>query len=268
MVLLTFARWPGADPRLQLGLVERIIALPSDPTFYVGFPIVGLGLHSIPVAIWWALPWSLCALGAGAAFGVWGVRRIPSGRGLAARDVFRIVITLTTLIVLANAPVVLSLPRQGSPRVFAPTWLILAVTFAVTAAQMRRRHPAIFGTASGVFAAGAILSLALSVSVRLSSADFSERSARLIGTRVSNGAEIAICGVRRTVVTPAPRGAFAVHEFVYDWAAARALTYYTGKSATFRLAGELWEQPCPKVSEVDVVVLFDDLLARTGHSPR
>ena len=69
--------------------------------------------------------------------------------------------------------------------------------------------------------------------------------------------------MRRTVTTPAPRGAFAVHEFVYDWAAPRALSYYTGKQATFHLAGELWDRPCPTASEVDVILAFDDLLAQT-----
>jgi hypothetical protein len=66
--------------------------------------------------------------------------------------------------------------------------------------------------------------------------------------------------VRRTVVEPAPRGAFAVHEFVYDWAAADALTYYSGRQVEFRLAGELWAQPCPDPRDVDIVVPFDELL--------
>ena len=263
VALLAFARWPGADPRLRVGLIDRIIALPTDLTFYAGFPVVGLGLHSIPLAVWWALPWSVFVLVSGAALGVWGARRLPSGRGVAARNTVRSITAVAVLIIAANAPVVLSLPRQGSPRVFAPTWLILVVCCAVIAASIRWRHPAILGAAGGIYAAGAVLSLALSVSVRLASADFNERSARLIGARVRNGAEVAICGVRRTVTTPAPRGAFAVHEFAYDWAAPRALSYYTGKQATFHLAGELWDRPCPTASEVDVILAFDDLLGQT-----
>jgi hypothetical protein len=182
---------------------------------------------------------------------------------MVAHDRFQALIGLAVLVTLANVPVLLSLPRQGSPRVFAPTWLILVFGLAWFGARIHWRRPQILGAASGLFAAAAVLSLALSVSVRLESADFSERSVRLIAGRVSNGAEVAVCGVRRTVTTPAPRGAFAVHELVYDWAAARALTYYTGKRVNFHLAGELWNQPCPKASEVDVVIAFDDLLAGT-----
>jgi hypothetical protein len=62
------------------------------------------------------------------------------------------------------------------------------------------------------------------------------------------------------VVEPAPRGAFAVHEFIYDWAAADALAFYTGRHVQFRLAGTLWAQPCPAPGEVDLVVPFDELL--------
>ena len=56
---------PGLNPRLHAGLLQRITGLVADPWFYVGFPAVGLGLHSIPLAIWWALPWSLVVLAAG-----------------------------------------------------------------------------------------------------------------------------------------------------------------------------------------------------------
>jgi hypothetical protein len=55
-----------------------------------------------------------------------------------------------------------------------------------------------------------------------------------------------------------------VHELVYDWAAPRALTYYTGQRARLHLAGELWPRPCPDARLVDVVIDFDDLLAHTG----
>jgi hypothetical protein len=99
------------------------------------------------------------------------------------------------------------------------------------------------------------------VSVRLRSADFTERAAAVVAARIPEGGRIAICNVRRTVVEPAPRGAFAVHEFVYDWAAERALLYYTGRHATILLSGELWNSPCPAVPDVDAVIGFDELLA-------
>ena len=71
---------------------------------------------------------------------------------------------------------------------------------------------------------------------------------------------MAVCGVRRTVVKPAPRGAFAVHDLIYEWAARDALEFHTGRRATFVLAGELWDRPCPGPDEVDLVVSFPELL--------
>jgi len=64
VVVASVLLWPGANPRLRVSLLERIAGLTADPFFYVGFPAVGLGLHSIPLAIWWALPWSVLVLAA------------------------------------------------------------------------------------------------------------------------------------------------------------------------------------------------------------
>ena len=110
-----------------------------------------------------------------------------------------------------------------------------------------------------------MLSLMLSVSVRLRSADFTARAAAVVAARIPDGGSVALCHVRRTVVQPAPRGAFAVHEFIYEWAAERALRYYTGHHATFYLSGELWDRPCPPLRNVDAVIDFDELL--TGARP-
>jgi hypothetical protein len=103
--------------------------------------------------------------------------------------------------------------------------------------------------------------LALSAWVRVQSAGFTESASRQIAAETSDDADIAVCGVTRTVVDPAPRGAFFVHEFVYDWAAREALHYYTGERADFSLAGELWTIPCPSSADVDRVFAFDDLVA-------
>jgi hypothetical protein len=97
--------------------------------------------------------------------------------------------------------------------------------------------------------------------VRAQSASFSQHAARLVAAKAPEGSRVAVCGVQRTVVSPAPRGAFAVHDFLYDWAAERAVTYYTGRHLKFRLAGELWNTPCPQPPDVDVVVTFDQLMA-------
>jgi hypothetical protein len=113
---------------------------------------------------------------------------------------------------------------------------------------------------TAIFAAGALLSLTLSVSVRLRSADFTARATRLIAARIPDRGRVAICDVPRTVVELAPRGAYAVHEFLEDWSADRALQYYTGRHATFYLAGDLWDRPCPPVKNYDAVIRFDELL--------
>jgi hypothetical protein len=260
-MLLVFALFPGEDVRFRAGPAERIVALIRDPVFLVGFPAVGLGIHSIPMAVWWALPWTLFVLSAGAWLGAAAARRFPIGPGINRRDLIRAIAATAILLALANAPVLLTVPHEGSPRIFTPTWLILVVMFFAVAARVRWQRPWLAGALGGIFAAGAVLSLALSVSVRLASADFMERSAHLLAARIPDGAEVAVCGVRRTVTMPAPRGAFAIHELLFDWSARNALIYYTGRRATFHLAGDLWPQPCPDAADVDAVIWFDELLA-------
>ena len=264
VVIASFLLWPGANPRLRVSLAQRIAGLAANPQFYVGYPAVGLGLHSIPLAVRWALPWSVPALALGA-LGGWlaGPYLASVTRAVSRRDLWRSVAIVTAIVLLANIVVVLAVPQQGSPRVFAPTWLVLAMAAAAGAASIQWRRPRLLGVAGGLFAAGAILSLALSVSVRLRHADFAQRAAVVVSSRVPEGGRVALCGVRRTIVPYAPRGAFAVHEFIYEWAAERALVYYTGRHATVLLAGELWGRSCPAVPSVDVVVDFDELLSAT-----
>ena len=265
-VIASFLLWPGANPRLRAGVYERIAALASDPGFYVGFPAVGLGLHSIPLAVWWALPWSVVILALGAIAG-WrlGPHLAASTQPVGRRSMLHGVAAFAAVILLVNVPVIFAIPQQGSPRVFAPTWLTLAAAAGIGGASVRWRRPRLLGTVGGLFGAGALLSLMLSVSVRLHSADFTAHAADVVAARVPDGGSVAVCEVRRTVVEPAPRGAFAVHDFIYEWAAERALSYYTGRHATIYLAGELWERACPTVADVDAVIGFDELLA---GSPR
>jgi hypothetical protein len=262
-VIVGFISYPGANPRLRVGLMERMAGLVADPAFYVGFPAVGLGLHSIPLAVLWAAPWSAALLIAGAVIG-WrfGPYLAAASSSLERRDLTPTILAVAAVVALANVVVVLAVPQQGSPRVFTPTWLVLVVAAAIVGATRRWRRPHLLGAAGGLFAAGALLSLAFSVAVRLHSAEFTERAASVIAARVPEGGTVAMCGIRRTVVEPAPRGGFAVHDFLYEWAAERALQYYEGRHATVSLSGELWDRPCPSVPAVDAVVRFDELLAR------
>jgi hypothetical protein len=188
-----------------------------------------------------------------------------ASRPIGRRQLFTGILAVIAIILLANVVVVLAVPQQGSPRVFAPTWLVLAIAACASGASVQWRRPRLLGTIGGLFAAGAVLSLMFSVSVRLRSADFTARASGVVAARVPEGGTVALCHVRRTVVEPAPRGSFAVHEFIYEWAAERALRYYTGHHATFYLSGELWDRPCPPARDVDAVVDFDELL--TGTRP-
>jgi hypothetical protein len=151
--------------------------------------------------------------------------------------------------------------------VFTPTWLVLAAAAAMVGAAVRWRRTALLGAAAGLLAAGALVSLAWSVQVRMVSADAVEHAARELAVRVEDGDVVALCGVPRTVVEPAPRGAFAVHEFIYDWAARDALYYYTGRTATLRLAGPLWGTHCPDTIGADLVLGFQELRDQGGASP-
>jgi hypothetical protein len=259
--LVAFVLWPGTDPRLRAGVGDRLIGMFRDPGFYVGYPAVGLGLHSIPLAARWAFPWSIAVLGAGAAIGSLIAARLPQRRQDPDGGLAKPLAAFVVAIVLVNIPVVLADPRQGSPRIFTPTWLLLAFAAGWFGARLRGRAARTVWTLAGVYAGGAVLSLALSVSVRGASADVVESATRTIAARVPDGGEVAICGIRRTVTSPAPRGAFAVHEFVYDWAADDALAYYTGQRATFHLSGELWGRACPSPGSVDGVFRFDELVA-------
>ena len=264
LVIASFFMWPGANPRLHTGAGERLAGLVANPTFYVGYPAVGLGLHSIPLAIAWAFPWSVAVLLAAAILG-WriGPQLVAASRPVGTRERIRGLTAFAAIVVLANIVVVLAVPQQGSPRVFAPTWLVLSVAGAWAAGCTDWRRPKLFGVSITLFAAGAVLSLALSTSVRLRSADFTARATRLVAARVPEGGRVAVCQVQRAVVEPAPRGAYAVHEFLEDWSAERALQYYTGHHATILLAGDLWNRPCPAASDVDAVIRFDELVAAT-----
>jgi hypothetical protein len=99
---------------------------------------------------------------------------------------------------------------------------------------------------AGLYLSGAVLSLALSAWVRVETADVVEHVSREIAERTTDGDVVTLCEVPRTAVTPAPRGAFAVQDYLYDWAAADALYYYTGRRATFRIHQADGDQDCPQ----------------------
>lgn len=258
-LLAAFLLWPGDDPRLRASLAARLAGAVGDPGFLVKFPAVGLGVHSIPLAVAWLFPLSVLAVALGAVLGA------LLGRAIAERPTDgwparRAVATCAALIAAVNLPVVLSVPHQGSPRIFAPTWLVISALLAYVGPAIPRARIVPVVAVAGVFAGGALLSLVLSVWVRWQTAGFTVAAAQEIAARVPDGSIVAVCGVTRTVVDPAPRGAFAVHEFIDEGTARDSLAYYTGRRARFLLAGPLWsDRPCPP-GEVDRVVAFADLI--------
>lgn len=260
LVVAVAVIWPGDDPRLRVGLAERVAGLVSDPLFVIALPAVGIGAASIPLAAAWAFPWSVAVITTGAVAGGAVGRSAPDAPSgsPAGRDAWPVVYAAGCLVAASLAPVVLSVPHQGSPRVFTPTWLVLSATIPMVAARLRRG--VVVGVALGAFASGAALSMALSAFVRVRTADIVEHASYRIAAEASTGETVALCGVTRTVVDPAPRGSFAVSEFIYPWAAERVVRYYTGEDVHFVLAGELWNRPCPSEDEVDRIFWFADLV--------
>ena len=272
VVLAVYLMAPGADPRLQVSLADRVTAIIGDPLFLPGYAAVGTGVHSIPLAVVWALPLSGLLLLAGAGVGWWlAARGTPYKPAdvLDAPGMRRAALGVLGLVAAANVPVLASIPLQGSPRVFAPTWLILAGAVGALGWRLPLRLPMtgrrLVAAGIGTAAVGAALSIALSVNVRLLSADAVEDAAHALAAATEDSATIAVCDVDRTVTSPAPRGAFATHELIYEWAAAAALEYYSGRQATFDLAGPLWDAPCPDPDDVNVHVGFDALIS--GRAP-
>jgi hypothetical protein len=46
-----YLRWPGQNVRTAVGLADRAGAVIAEPAWYVRFPVIGLGLYSIPMAV-------------------------------------------------------------------------------------------------------------------------------------------------------------------------------------------------------------------------
>lgn len=266
-VLVAYSLWPGENPRQALTLAERLHNIFTQPEWYVFFPAVGLGLHSGTLALLWAFPLSIVAV-VGAAMGgaalapilLAGGRDVPS---LGWRATIRGLLVIGGLVLLVNLPLIVT--EVGySARTFTPTWLVLSAAAAIGGSRASWRRTRILGALTGVFAATACLSMALSVSVRLRTDDFDQAAARWIASRTHDGDIIAVCDVGRTVVDPAPLGAFhlhALHSTSGYW-----IEYHTGRIVEVRRSGErYWGARCPDLTGADLVVRFPELLAALGR---
>jgi hypothetical protein len=267
-VLAVYFAWPGTSSRTAVALHDRLAAIVTDPAWYARFPAIGVGLHSIPLAIWWAFPFSLAIVLAGAATGALGGPRLlggPAGDAVTAPSGRATALGIGWVLLALNIPLMTTLPHPDSPRTFTPTWLVLSAALAIFGARIRWRRVRLAGGIAGLLAAGALLSIALSVDVRVRTADFTEASSYLLAERVPAGGVVAICHVPRTVVEPAPAGDFAVHEFIETWSAEAALRYYTGRTAEIIRVGELDDPRCDPPPGVDLVVDFNDLLRASSR---
>jgi hypothetical protein len=269
VVLAVYATWPGADFRTAVPLTRRLGAFFVHPEWYVIFPAAGLGLHSGLNALLWAFPFSVVVLAAGVAV---GTRAAPallagsSGPGLERRTVLRWGLRVAGLLLLVSLPLIITLPRGYTPRTFTPSWLVLTVVATVALSRVRWRRPRLAGGTAGAFAAVALLSLALSVWVRVETAEFTRASSRWLAERVPEGGSVEVCDVPRNAVRPAPVGAFALHELHWEWAAQDATRYYTGRSITVRRTGAYWPGPCPSTPRADLTVSFAEL-QRASRGP-
>lgn len=263
LVLALYAVWPGSSARTAVGLTDRIVNVFRDPRFYLRFPVIGLGLHSIPSATVWAFPGSLLALLAGAAAGAVGWPRLLDGSPVRPRgDVMRWLAVAVVLVVLVNLPSLSVAPRDDSPRIFTPTWLLVSGLVAYAGAHTHWRRPLLGGAVAGLLAAGAVLSLALSAAVRADNVEFARRALSTIAERTDEGDVVAVCDTPFKQHPDAPAGAFALHDFQPDYElASLALRYHTGRSADIRVAAP---GPCPATQVADLVLTFDELQAAVG----
>jgi hypothetical protein len=261
-VLAVYATWPGADFRTAVPLARRLEAFFVDPEWYVIFPAAGLGLHSGLHALMWAFPLSVGVMAAGVAAGAWAGPVLLAGRSgprLERRTLVRWAPGVAGLLLLVNLPLIVTLPRGYTPRTFTPSWLVLVVVAAMVLSRLRWRRPLLAGAAAGGFAAIALLSLSLSVWARVETAEFTRSSSRWLAAQVPEGGSVEVCEVPRTAVQPTPLGAFALHEFHWEWAAQDATRYYTGRDLTVRRAGQYWPRPCPSVPRADLTLTFAEL---------
>ena len=257
-VVVAYLLVPGTDPRLSAGATARAEGLFTDVGFVALFPAVGVGAESIPLAVRWAFPVSVVVLTAGAVAGwQWAARAWPQPLPPVRSWSIRSLLAAALLIALVNAPVLLSQPRQGSPRIFAPTWLLLAAFAGLWLGRARWRRRTVLGAVGGLYLSGAVLSLVLSSWVRVETAAVVEQVSHEIAERTTDGDVVTLCEVPRAAVSPAPRGAFAVQDYLYDWAAEDALRYYTGRRATFDIHPAAGEESCG--GDAALVLPFDVL---------
>jgi hypothetical protein len=260
-VLISYAIWPGTNPRQAVTLADRVHTALSKGEWYLYFPAVGSGLQSGLLGFIWALPYSLGLVAAGAIGGGVTLPPLLSGgppRPVDEREAAWWAVKVLTLVLLVNLPLIVT--EVGySARTFTPSWLVLCTAVAAGGAHVAWKRTRLLGVFAGTAAAFAVLSLSLSVSVRVRTAEFNEAAATWIAARVPDGAVVAVCDVQRTVVEPAPLGAFHLHEFHTEWPT--WIQYHADRRVEIRRSGlRYWGSRCPDLEGADLVIRFPRLV--------
>jgi hypothetical protein len=263
IVLVAYAIWPGGNPRTAVSLGERLFSVSKDPSWYVIFPAVGLGLQSGLFGFLWALPVSILVVLAAAVGGAMLMPRLLSVHRaplLRPRSITRGAVVGVALVLLVNVPLIATPERGHSARTFTPTWLVLAAVTALAGARWPWKHPRLLGALAGTFAGFAVLSLSLSVAARVHTTEFDQAAARWIAERTHNGDVVAVCDVKRRVFEPAPPGDY--HLAAINAESAEWIEYYTGRVVMIRRSGEEFGGPrCPNLEGANLIVRFPDLVA-------
>jgi hypothetical protein len=265
IVLVLYSLFPGTDPRPPLSVAGMMLNVITEPFFYIRFPVTSLGLHSVPVAIYWALPMSILFIGMLAFLGFKAGPLLFTGyAGDKRLGVSWLTLGGLLLLVLAiNFPAMVTVPHPNAPRVFTPTWLLIAGVLALAGARVNWRRPAAAGALSGALAGGLLLSIAFSASVRYQTGKFDEAALAWISDRVESGNVVAVCDAPRAVVRSAPNGDFHVHALLDNWMAGPAMWFHTGINVRFQI-NHVWDETCSAVDGADVVFTFDEVSRGAG----
>jgi hypothetical protein len=268
-VVLAYATWPGENERHVLTLAQRWERIAAKRGWYLTFPAAGLGLYSGALGFLWAFPYSAAIVVAGALTGRLLLPRVLAGHTAAPvqpRAAVHGIFAAGILLFLVNVPLLVS-EADHSARMFTPTWLVLSGLAAGAVAHLRFRRVRLVGMVAGTCAAFALLSLALSAYVRVQTDAFNRRAAQWIAARTRNGDVVAVCDVDRTVVKPAPLGAFHLHEL--QWISPAWIEYHTGRLVEIRRSGEGYGgSPCPDLRGADLVIRFPRLVDELQPRPQ
>lgn len=264
VVLAVYSVFPGLDERTTASVADRLVAPFQDLQWYIRFPAIGLGAGALPGTIRWAGLWTVVAVAAGGVLGGWllgGALRAtpnPPSSQMSRRELLQTAAVGLSVVLLLNLPSIVTVPRDTSPRIFAPTWMAMSVALGLIGARLPLRRPVVAGAVLGCAAALSALALGFAADVRVRHAELSEQLLARIASEVPQDGSVVLCAVPPKLVPNAPAGAFALHDLFYDWVAEPALLHHEGRRASVRVFHP--REPCPTEPAADLHVSLDELL--------